>query len=45
MSNALNELPYWIEETKKGGTGEPEENPSEPEFCATPQKVIRKMVY
>jgi hypothetical protein len=45
MSNALNELPYWTEETKKGGMGKPEENPREPKFYATPQKVTRKMVH
>ena len=45
MSNTLHELPYWTEETKKGGTGKPEENPREPKFYETPQKVIRKMVH
>ena len=45
ISKGLNELPYWTEETKKDGTGKPEENPREPKFYATPQKVIRKMVH
>jgi hypothetical protein len=45
VSNALNELPYWTGETKKDGTGKPEENPGGPKFYGDPQKVIRKMIH
>jgi hypothetical protein len=38
-------MSYRTEETKKGGAGKPGENPREPKFYATPQKVIHKMVH
>jgi hypothetical protein len=40
MSDALNELAYWTEETKKDGTGKPEENPGGPKFYRDPQFEI-----